>query len=236
MASFVICEYEKVRQEFPEFEAVMVKLRNDLIAKAEKDWNMPFAGRRKIAEAAARQTKLKGLWGTTLTAPGPGLDVDVDKGEFGETTILPPLFNGLMAAYQPLVTWHQWFNTTSALEVAAGRTPGITILTGAATGGRIQEDYKVGICGLLFLDKAIRVSEIKMQISDKKLVRANIEEVFGYNKPAVCFEEGYILDEEKSFDLYANVITQGPQRIKPLGLQVNKIKDKVLTNTGAPLP
>lgn len=236
MVSYVICEYEKVRQEFPEFGTVMTKLRNDLIAKAEKDWGMPFAGRRKISEAAARQTKLGGQWGTTLSAPGPGLDVDVDKGEFGETTILPPLFNGLMAAYQPLVTWHQWFNTTSALEVVAGRTPGITILTGSASGGRIKKDYKVGICGLLFLDKAIRISEIKMQISDKKLVRANIEEAFGYNKPAVVFKEGYLLDEEKSFELVANVITQGPQRIKPLGLQLNKIKDKVLTDTGAALP
>ena len=214
---YVICEYETVKQRFPKFESVMTNLRNQLIAKAEKDWDIPFAGRRKISEAAAR--------GISLSVPGPGLDVDVGKGEFGETTIIPALFNGLMTAYQPMVTWEQWFNATGSQ----------TILTGADTAGRIYEDYKVGLAGLVFLDKAIRVSEIKMQISDKKLPRMNIEEALAYNKPAIVFEEGYILDEEKGFDLYANVVTQGPQRIKLLGLQVNKIKDKLLTNTGAAL-
>ena len=214
---YVICEYEKVKQDFPKFQSVMTTLRNRLIAKAEKDWNMPFAGHRKISEAAAR--------GIPLNAPGPGLDVDVDRGEFGETTILPSLFNGLMAAYQPMPTWHQWFNATGSQ----------IIIQGAASAGRIYEDYKVGFAGLVFLDKAIRISEIKMQISDKKLPRVNIEECLAYNKPAIVFEEGFILDEEKGFELYANVLTQGPQRIKLLGLQLNKIKDKLLTNTGAAL-
>lgn len=214
---YVICEYETVKQDFPKFQSVMTTLRNQLIAKAEKDWNMPFAGSRKISEAAAR--------GIRLGTPGPGLDVDVGRGEFGETTILPALFDGLMAAYQPMPTWYQWFNATGSQ----------TIMTGADTAGRIYEDYKVGLAGLVFLDKAIRISEIKMQISDKKLPRVNIEEAFAYNKPAIVFEEGYILDEEKGFDLYAYVLSQGPQRIKLLGLQLNKVKDKTLTNTGAAL-
>jgi len=214
---YVICEYEKVKQEFPKFQSVLTTLRNRLIAKAEKDWNMPFAGHRKISEAAAR--------GIPLNAPGPGLDVDVGRGEFGETTILPALFNGVTAAYQPMPTWEQWFSTTGSQ----------IIIQGAASAGRIYEDYKVGFAGLVFLDKAIRISEIKMQISDRKLPRVNIEEALAYNKPAIVFEEGYILDEEKGFELYANVLTKGPQRIKLLGLQVNKIKDKILTSTGAAL-
>lgn len=212
---YVICEYETVKQRFPKFQSVMTNLRNQLIAKAEKDWNMQFAGRRKISEAAAR--------GISLNAPGPGLDVDVGRGEFGETTIIPALFDGMTAA--PLVTWEQWFTATGSQ----------TIMSGSDTAGRIFEDYKVGLAGLVFLDKAIRISEIKMQISDKKLPRMNIEEALAYNKPAIVFEEGYILDEEKAFDLYANIVTRGPQRIKLLGLQVNKIKDKLLTATGAAL-
>jgi len=79
------------------------------------------------------------------------------------------------------------------------------------------------------------MSEMKMQISDKKLPRINIEEAFAYNQPAIIFEEGYILDEERSFELYAYILTQGPQRIKLIGLQANRVKDKVLTNTGAAL-
>jgi len=214
---YVICEYEKVKQNFPKFQGVMTNLRNKLIAKAEKDWNMPFAGSQKITEAAAR--------GIYLNAPGPGLDVNVGTGAFGETTILPPLFDGMTAAYSPLVTWEQWFNAIGSQ----------TIMAGADTAGRIFEDYKVGIAGLVFLDKAIRISEIKMQISDKKLPRINIEEALAYNKPAIIFEEGFILDEEKGFHLYANITTQGPQRIKLIGLQVNRIKDKLLTDTGAAL-
>lgn len=212
---FVICEYEEVKREFPYFRSVMTTLRNTLISKAERKWGLTWAGRRKIADAALR--------GITLNAPGPGLDVDVDKGEFGETTIIPALFNDISGTR--LVTWDQWLTGTGHQ----------TIMTGAATGGTIYEDYMVGLAGLAFLDKAIRISEIKMQVSDKKIPRVNIEEAFAYNKPAVVFEEGFILDEETGFDLYAYVTTQGPQRIKLIGLQVNRIKDKLLTNAGAAL-
>jgi hypothetical protein len=90
--------------------------------------------------------------------------------------------------------------------------------------------------GLAFLDKALRISEIKMQISDKKLPRMNIEEAFLFNKPAIIFEEGFILDEKTSFDLYGYVLSRGIQRIKLIGLQVNRIPNKLqVTNTGAAL-
>jgi len=212
---YVICEYDSVKKEFPEFQDVIIDLRNRLIAKAEKDWGLTFAGRRKISEAAAL--------GITLAPPGPGLDVDVERGEFGETTIIPTLFKD--NAGNVMTTWEQWFTATGSQ----------IIMTGAHTGGTIYKDYKVGVCGLVFLDKAIRVTEIKMQISDKKLPRINIEEAFGYNKPAIVFEDGYILDENVKFELYAYVQTQGPQAIKLLGLQVNRIKDKLLTDTGSAL-
>jgi hypothetical protein len=192
----------------------MERLRSTLIAKAEKDWNATFAGNRKIGEAAAR--------GIVLRAPGPGLDVDAGAGEFGETTILPALFRDI--GNTRLVTWEQQLTATGSQIIMSG-----------ANGGNIYKDYKVGIAGLAFLDKAIRVSEIKMQISDKKLPRINVEEAFGYNKPAVVFEEGYILDEQTGFDLTAYVLSQGPQRIKPIGLQLNRVKDKVLTDTGSAL-
>jgi len=145
-------------------------------------------------------------------------------GEFSETTIMPQLFNGITGTR--LTTWNQWFTATGAQ----------TIMTGTGTGGTIPEDYKVGLVGLVFLDKAIRVSEIKMQISDKKLPRINIEEAFCYNKPAIVFEQGFVLDEETSFDLYGYVLTQGPQRIKLLGLQLNRVPNKLqVTDTGAAL-
>jgi hypothetical protein len=66
-----------------------------------------------------------------------------------------------------------------------------------------------------------------MQISDLKLPRINIEEAFAYNKPAIMFEDWYLLDEETGFDLYAYVLSQGPQTIKLIGAQVNRVPNKM---------
>ena len=197
VGGYVLCEYEAVKQEFPEFNAVMEALHSSLIAKAEADWApLKFDREQPLSPR---------------------------NGMFGETTIIPALFNDITGTR--MVTWEQWFNATGSQ----------TIMTGAAPGGTIYEDYKIGLIGLVFLDKAIRISEIKMQIGDKKLPRINIEEAFGYNKPAIVFEQGFILDEETGFDLYAYVLTQGPQRIKLLGFQLNRVKDKLFTNTGSAL-
>jgi len=193
--SYVICEYEKVKQYFPEFKATMTALATELRAKCAADWApKTFGGLAPVA------------------------------GQFGETTILPVLFQDMGGA--TLNTWEQWLTAIGAH----------TIMQGVRTGGTIPEDYKVGLAGLVFLDKAIRISEIKMQISDKKLPRVNIEEALAYNKPAIVFEQGYILDEETGFDLDAYVTTRGPQRIKLLGLQMNRVPNRLqVTNTGATL-
>jgi len=198
--SYVICEYEKVKDYFPEFKATMETLATQLRAKCAADWSPKTFG---------------GL------APSAG--------QFGETTILPALFrDDVMTAANAgnMTTWEQWLPTLGHR----------TIMTGSGTGGIILEDYKIGLAGIAFLDKAIRVSEIKMQISDKKLPRINIEEALAYNKPAIVFENGYVLDEETGFDLYAYVTTLGPQRIKLLGLQMNRVPNRLqVTNTGATL-
>lgn len=145
--------------------------------------------------------------------------------EFGESTIMPQLF--LDTNLATLVTWNQWLTTITNPRI---------ILSGAATGGTIYEDYKVGLCGLAFLDKAIRISEIKMQISNKKLPRINIEEAKVYNKPAIVFEDYFILDEETGFELQALILSNGPQRLELLGTQLNRIPNKLqVTNTGAAL-
>ena len=192
---YVIAEYGKIKEEFPEFKNVLETLRADLIAKAKEDWApLKFGG------------------------------VDPKAGEFGMTTIMPELFAD--NAGVRLTTWRQTFTSTGAQ----------TIMTGVGSGGIIPEDFKVGLAGIAFLDPVIRISEFKMQISDKKLPRINIEEAFAYNKPAIVFEQGFILDEETSFELVAYVLTQGPQRIKLIGTQLNRVPNKLqVTNTGAAL-
>lgn len=197
MYGYVICEYEKVKEQFPDFKAVMDTLHANLIAKATKDWSMPYGGMAPMA------------------------------GQFGETTVMPELF--LNAAGANLVSWDQVF--TAAM---VGTLTNQAIIWGSGTGGTLPEDYKVGLAGLVFLDKAIRISEIKMQISDKKIPRINLEEALAYNKPAVVLEEGFILDEETGFELYAYVHTPGPQAIKLLGFQLYRVPNKLqVTNTGA---
>lgn len=143
---------------------------------------------------------------------------------FGESTIIPSLFLGQQL--QRLVTWDQWFNAT-------GHQP---IMWGAGIGGTIGEDFKVGLAGLAFLSKAIRIAEIRMQITDRKIPRINIEEAFAYENPAIIFEQPFILDEKTGYELMALVLSQGPQRIMPIGFQLNRVRDKMLTNTGSALP
>lgn len=195
MYGITICEYEKVKEEFPEFAETMHRLRTELIAKAVNDWD---------------PLKYGGMAPTS--------------GQFGECPIMPELFLGQPGTQ--LVTWNQWFNATGHQ----------TILLGNATGGTIPEDYKIGLAGLAFLDKSIRVSEIRLQVGDKKIGRINIEEAFVYNKPAIIFENGLVCDEEEGFTLYAYVRSQGPQRIKLLGPQLNRVPNKLqVSNTGAVL-
>lgn len=191
MNGYILCEYNKVKEEFPEFKKVMDDLKSALVSKASAEWGIP----------AEKFT--------------------LESGNL--TTIIPALFNNMAGAR--LATWDQWFT-------AVGNQ---LIMTGAGAGGTIAEDYKVGLAGLAFLDHAIRITELKMQVSDSKLPRINIEEAFGYEKPAFILEEGFILDQKTVFELYAYVLTQGPQRIKLVGLQANRVKDKLLTNTGAAL-
>jgi hypothetical protein len=192
---FVIGEYASIKKEFPEIQASIQALRDELITKATQDWAPKTFG------------------GFTPTGD-----------QFGETTILPPLFVG--QAGTVLSTWNQTLTATGSQY----------LLRGSRSDYTIPEDYKVGWIGLLFADKAIRVSELKWQVGQYKFGRVNIEEIMCYEKPALVFEEGFILDEEEGLDLWGYVLTMGQQRIVPLGFQLNRIPNKTqVTNPGAPL-
>jgi len=163
------------------------------------------------------EAKAAGDWGI------PNGGMQARAGSFSETTIIPSLFRNMASV--TMTTWKQFLSSTGAQ----------TIMSGANT-GRIYEDYKVGLVGLAFLDKDPRVTEIKMQISDQKLPRINIEEMFAYQQPCIVFEEGWILDEETGFDLYAYVECRGWQRLKLIGIQLNRIPNKLqVSDTGAAL-
>lgn len=184
---FVLCEYEKVKEEFPEFQNTLAKLEADLVAMANADWDpLTYGG-----------TKPK-------------------SGQYGKSTIMPQLFYGY-GQVAPTLT--QWLSYATAQGNAG--------LLGGANSGNIYEDYKIGLAGFAFLDKVQRVTEIKLQIGDRKFPRINIEEAFVYNKPAFIFETGVIVDEETEFDLHGYVESEGPYRICPLGIQLNRVPNKL---------
>jgi hypothetical protein len=155
-----------------------------------------------------------------FTSPG----MNPQAGEFGLSTIMPQLFADRLGSR--FATWNQNI-TTLGHQV---------LIQGAGAASTIAEDYKVGLCGLALLDKSIRITEIKMQVSDKKLPRINIEEAMAYNKPAIILEDYFMLDEETSFELYGYAEALGPQRIKLIGLEANRVPNKLqVSNTGAAL-
>lgn len=184
---FVLCEYEKVKQEFPEFANTMAKLEADLTAMCAADWApLTYGG-----------TKPK-------------------SGQYGKSTIMPELFYGFGQVAPTLTTWQSRATAT-----------GNQALLGGSNAGNIYEDYKLGIAGFAFLDKVQRITEIKLQIGDRKFPRINLEESFVYNKPAVIFETGIIVDEETEFDLHGYVEAYGLYKLMPIGIQMNRVPNKL---------
>jgi len=141
--------------------------------------------------------------------------------QFGRTTILPALFQDNTGTQ--MATWRQYFSSTGHQRIIAG----------AKTGYTIPEDFKVAWIGLAFPNKQLQISEIKFQIGDRKYGRIDLEELRRYNKPAVIFEKGFIIDEEQSFELFGYVEEADYQRIVMLGACYYRVIDKVLGNPGS---
>jgi hypothetical protein len=152
-------------------------------------------------------------------------------GQFGRTSILPELFNG--ADDVQMAHWRQTLDT-------AGHQ---TLISGAGSGNTLAEDFMVALIGFAFPNKQQHITEIKMQIGDRKYGRINLEEMHGYNKPALILEEGVIINEKESFELYGYV--EGPipnqapfcnrlyQRVVLLGATYYDVISDVLGNCGA---
>lgn len=201
--SYVLCEWDSVVEQYPNFQQALASLEQQLIAKCSAEW-----------------------------APKQFGKLTPNAGQFGRTTILPALFEDHNAT-QFGGSWRQLF-TTSGHQI---------LIAGAGAGFTLPEDFKVAWAGLAFPNKQQHITEIKWQIGDRKYGRIDIEEIKAYNKPAIIFEEGFIIDEEQAFELYGYV--EGPipnqapfivglyQNIVMLGAAYYKVIDKVLGNCGA---
>jgi len=194
---YVLCEYSKVKENFPGFSDMMTSLEADLKIRASAAWSpLTYGGTKPMA------------------------------GQYGKSTVMPEMFVGFggINVGSQLATWNQLLTSTGDN----------VLIEGNSTGGSIPEDFMLGFAGLAFLDPAIKVSEIKLQIGDKKLPRINIEEARAYKQPCIIFENGFIADEETGFELKGYVECRGYQRIKLIGMQLNRVPNKLqVSNTGA---
>jgi len=210
---YIFCEWDSAKKEYPEYQKAFAELEGRVIDKCLKDWSP--------------KTFSKGL-----TASGE---------QFGRTTILPALFRGFgqvtatppVAGTNCLIHWRQYLTASGEQTLLLGRDPGNVL----------PKDFKVGWVGLMFPNKQQHITEFRWQISDGKYGRINVEEMHGYNKPAVIFEDGFLINEEASFDLHAYI--DGPipvdhegnmgiyQRVIPLGAAYFKNIDRVLGAPGA---
>lgn len=164
--------------------------------------------------------------------------MDAKSGEqFGRVPILPAMFNNA-AGVRMTGSWRQ------ALTALGHQT----LISGAGAGHTIPEDMMLAWIGLAFPNEQQHISEVKWQIGDQKYERVNLEEMAIYDKPALIFEEGIVVDEETAFDLYGFVDGNflplstslappavGPlyQNIQLLGMALYRVKDKLLNNCGA---
>lgn len=225
---FVVCELDSVMKDCPTFQRSMLALETRMINKCNLEW------------APKSFSKVLAL------AP--------ESDNYGRTTILPALFSDWYDGTTKTAAQSVPLNSAQAGGIFGGNPPGtwrqlitvagnMTLLHGNRAGDTIPEDFKIAWAGLAFPNKNQHITELKWQIGDRKYGRINIEEMLGYNKPAIIFEEGFILNEEESFHLYGNM--QGPipthvdgyvgvhQRIVMLGFCTYKVVSKVLGNPGS---
>lgn len=193
----IICEYSKVKAEFPEYSSMMASLENSMRNMADSHWSpLTYGG-----------TKPK-------------------AGQYGKSTIMPEMFVGYggYGVGTQLSTWNQFLTTTGDAVIIEGNN----------TGGSIHRDFMIGLAGIAFLDKAIKISEIKLQIGDKKLPRINLEEARAYEQPCVLFEDGFVCDEDTGLEVKGYVEARGYQRLKLIGMQLNRVPNKLQVSlTGA---
>lgn len=162
------------------------------------------------------------------------------EAEYGRTTILPGAFDDHLGV--AMATFRQAY---TAAFIAANPVQ-FTMMQGVGTGEVIPENVKIALMGFAFPNKEQHISEIKMQIADRKFGRFDLEEMKIMNKPALIFEEGLILDEEESFHLYAHMDATPPtqigawttlyQRVVPIGALYYQYYNKVGGNTGTAIP
>jgi len=68
-----------------------------------------------------------------------------------------------------------------------------------------------------------------MEIGSTSFPKLDIEEMHGYEQPALIFEKGYTIPEENHFLLKGFFEAEGYQRVIPLGFTIFRRRDLFIT-------
>lgn len=197
---YVIVEADRVRQTFPEFQETLRELEARVMENTKAIWpGMTYGG---------------------LTPR---------EKQFGRTTILPQWFadeaDDVLDEDHVPTDWgvnnfRQEYLTTGWHTILQG---------GGAPIGVTPEDIRIAWCGLSFTSESMKVSKIRFEVGDTRYPIMDVEELQGWCKRALIFEEGFELPEETHFLLRGFFEATGKQRIVPLGFAYYRRKDTVLT-------
>lgn len=208
--SYVICEYDKLKTS-----DWFIKAARDLEANAIRD-----------TEAVWHPLKM-GYYALERTD------------QFGRTTILPENFADEAGDVLDLNHTVRWWGVDNYRQYYTSTSPSAVVIPGwktllqggGAPIGVTPEDIRLAWIGLAFPVKTLLISKIQFEIGDKRFPKIDIEELHNYNKPALIFEEGFIIPEETHFRLYGFFEDPGYQRVIPLGFQMYRRRDLVISRT-----
>ena len=205
-------EWKKVKTQYPEFQRTMAALEAEAIALARDRW----PGFKYVAERALQPM----------------------EGEAGRTTILPELFadeaGDVLDSAHTVRTWgvDNFRIKYSSTEPAAIAIPGWkTILQGGnpANIGITREDSILALEGFTIPDPSILISKLRMEVGSRRYPKIDVEEMHGYEQPALIFEKGYTIPEENHYLLKGFFEADGYQRVIPLGFTIFRRRDLFIT-------
>ena len=99
----------------------------------------------------------------------------------------------------------------------------------------VREDIIHAFAGFMITDEILRILELRFEFGDKKFPILDIQEAKGWGAFAILFKEDVgkelIAQEESSVYVRGYVEATGYQNIVPLGFQLYKRKDLVISET-----
>lgn len=229
--SFCFVEWDKVKTEYTEFQQVLATLERRMII--DTGCYQDETGRLLLAtEAIPRGIRPSGLW-APLTFGG----MTPREGQYGRIPILPEEFEDqnadVLDANHTETSWgvdsfRILFTDTVPTTVAIPGWKVIYYGSNVTLARATREDIRIAWCGIAFTEKTNPVTKLRWSLGDISYPKFDVEAKDSFNKPALIFEEGFIIPEETYFALEGFFEASGYVRAVPLGFECYRRKDLVI--------